>query len=213
MPSQPRFTSPADNTRPYGSRRYNVYGPKAGRLLTFFGRHTLQAWISLEADPNVTAYCERPIVISHAKPKRIVDFWIARSEEEELWFLLRENELGNDVSSCKSPAFQHWATTNGFKVKLTDPVDLERNTVYLENWGAILRYLSINPNLISGELIDQVRAMARAPRPLAAIQASLPEYDPIIVRTAIFSLLHKGKMKCDDIETRPLSIHSTFEAI
>lgn len=48
MPAQ-AFEQPADDTRPYGSHRYDVFAPKLRRSITLFGRAALDAWTAIQA--------------------------------------------------------------------------------------------------------------------------------------------------------------------
>ncbi len=83
------FEKAADNTRPYGSHRYDVFAPKLRRSLTLFGRTALDAWTILESDRSILSYCERRLVIPKINSKRVVDFWVRRKDEDQFWFLLR----------------------------------------------------------------------------------------------------------------------------
>jgi hypothetical protein len=53
-----RSRKAATSVRPYGSHRYDVFGPKIGRRLTLFGWQALQQWLRLEADPFVVTVFE-----------------------------------------------------------------------------------------------------------------------------------------------------------
>jgi len=191
-----------------------MYGPKIGRNLTLFGETAVRAWTLLESDPQILSYCERPIVIDHAKPKRVIDFWARRGNRDELWILLKDSEIeAQDGNSFRSPSFQQWVASNDFELKLIDPGDLYNENFYFGNWGVILRYLSQNEKFVPAELTDQVFELSRAPTTLAMLERQLPEYDQVVVRTALFSLLHQGKMECVAIHTEPLGAQSQFVAI
>jgi hypothetical protein len=58
--------------RPW-QRRIEDFSPKLRRRLTLFSRDALDAWILLEADPQVRSFCERPAYIEGmAGPVRTV---------------------------------------------------------------------------------------------------------------------------------------------
>lgn len=69
------FSTPLDVKRPYGSFRFDVFSLKADRRMTLYGKAALCQFIELESDFEVTAICERPLLIPDIKPKRQVDFW------------------------------------------------------------------------------------------------------------------------------------------
>jgi hypothetical protein len=49
--------------RPW-QRRIEVYSPKIQRRLTLFSRDAHDAWLLLEADPEVRSFCERPAYVA-----------------------------------------------------------------------------------------------------------------------------------------------------
>jgi hypothetical protein len=44
-----------------------VYSPKIQRRLTLFSRDAHDAWLLLEADPEVRTFCERPAYVAGEK--------------------------------------------------------------------------------------------------------------------------------------------------
>lgn len=84
-----RFQNAVTDVRPYGSHRFDVFGPKIGRRLTLFGRHAFQLWLRLEADPQVVTYCERPMLVPDAGRSRAADFWAATNDGEHLYLVAR----------------------------------------------------------------------------------------------------------------------------
>jgi len=197
---QGRFTAAADNTRPFKSHRYDVFGVKIGRRLTLFGDQALSAFIALEADPSVIAYCERPVVIKDLKPKRVVDFWVKRASGEELWFLLRPSER-TWRSDPKAPtvAFNAWAEASDLSIVLHVPEDLGLTGEARRNWGEILRYLGANSRFVQAELAERIYLMCGDGRTIGEIQTLLADEDPILVRTAIFQHIHEGRIQIPSI--------------
>lgn len=213
MVSKPRFPKAADNARPYNSHRYDVFGPKIRRTLALYGRDRLDVWTLLEADPNVDAYCERPIVIADMRPKRVIDFWVRRNNREELWFLLRPDDCSTPEETAWLPsAFRTWAASQDLHLAPFDPVSLSDRKIFLDNWGHVIRYLAVNGKLVRAALVDQVYEATDRPRTLHGLEACFSSDDPILVRTAAFSLLHCGKFRCVDISLKPLGPDSVFEA-
>jgi hypothetical protein len=104
-----RFPAAVDNRRPFGCHRYVVRSPKIGRRVTLFGEAALNAWISIEANPQIAAFCERPAVSRSQKPARVVDFWVQLPNAEELWLLRRGREPQEDPGSSIAPSFRSWA--------------------------------------------------------------------------------------------------------
>jgi hypothetical protein len=213
MASKARFLKAADNTRPYKSHRYDVFGLKIERQLTLFGQAPLKTWVALEAEPSVVAYCERPLVVPDVSPRRVVDFWVRFGDREELWLLEREKDRngGSDPKQLM-PALTGWGTTNGVSVRFVPPVRHEKD-VYLDNWGRIIRELSANRRFVSRGLCEEVRARLELPISLACLTALFPAEDPVLVRTAAFALMHSGRARCSDIHAQRIGPASTLEGL
>jgi hypothetical protein len=104
-----RFDHPVETLRPGKAQRFDVFGPKINRSLTLFHRHTIDAWINLERTPEVSWYCERPLLIDDTPFERLVDFYAIRNEREELWFVLtKAEETGCFPEKHLGPVFLEW---------------------------------------------------------------------------------------------------------
>lgn len=208
----PRFTfsSAADNSRPFGSHRYDVYGLKIRRRLFLYGELPLNGFIAIESDPEISSYCERPVVITELKPRRVVDFWVQRSLGGELWLLLRPSELKwLDRKYPPTEAFNAWAEDQGLIIKLVTPESLGAGSILLGNWGEILRHLSANTRHTDPNLVSRVLELCQDEMSIKAVQERLPEEDPVIVRTAIYTLLHQGMLIGNDMIERRLSLQTS----
>lgn len=213
MATKVRFLTAADNTRPYKCHRYEVFGPKVARGITLFGQTPLNAWIALEADPDVVSYCERPLVIPDTKPKRVVDFWVGLRDREELWVLRRASAQDDPDDPVEVvPAFATWASSQRMPVRFIEPADPVAQRVYLDNWGRIIRDLSANRKYVPAAMVERVRATFTGPRPLSTLPGLFPEDDPVLLRTAAYSLIHSGYLRCADIERTPLGPATLVEA-
>lgn len=210
MATTARFVKAADNTRPYKSHRYDVFGPKIQRMLTLFNRAQVDAWLLLESDPLVLSYCERPMVVPDVRPKLLVDFWVGYAKRDELWLARRNTEVVSDLQASL-PAFTAWAKANRFTLRQFPPGDQTPSRLYLENWGVIVRDLSANRRYVKPRLLKAVQEVLELPRPIAAICNLLPEEDPVLVRVAAYSLLHSGTALCPDISNAPLGPSSLVE--
>lgn len=210
MATTARFVKAADNTRPYKSHRYDVFGPKIQRMLTLFSRAQVDTWLLLESDPLVLSYCERPMVVPDIKPKLLVDFWVGYAKRDELWLANRSTDAASGLQASL-PAFSAWAKSNRFTLRQFPAGDQGPSKVYLENWGVIVRDLSANRRYIKSKLLKAVHEVLELPRPIAAICNLLPEEDPVLVRVAAYSLLHSGTALCPDISHLPLGPTSVVQ--
>lgn len=214
MSAQPRFSSPADNSRPYGSHRYDVFGPKIQRQLAIFGRDALDAWTLLEADPDVVCYCERPLSLPDLNRKRVVDFWVRRKGGEEFLFLLRPSEVASGLDHPSSiPAFRAWAASSNAPPIFVNPQEMTQQTALLANWESFLCDLSAFGRYVPKALSEKVCDAARPSTSLAELEQRFPEEDPVMLRVAIVALLHQGRAVCNTLGSEPFSIRTPIETI
>jgi hypothetical protein len=212
MPAHP-FERAADHTRPHGSHRYDVFAPKLGRSVALFGRTALDAWTVIESDPAITSYCERPLVVPKAMPKRVVDFWVQTKEGGQFWILLRPSEMDEDMAPDLSSEFRSWATSGRYTVKLIRPDSLVVNKNLLDNWGWIIRDLSAFGRFVDRKFLDAVRAAISSPTDLARLESDFLERDPILVRVAAFSLIHRGQALCRSLGDARICPSTMIEAV
>lgn len=212
MSIQPRFSQSADDSRPHKSHRFDVYGPKAGRTLTLFGKTSLRSWILLESDPSIVTYCERPILIENAKPKRVADFWVQRKSGEEIWLLLRNRELEGASHFAPSSPFAKWCEKHRIHPKFLLQPDLQEENVFFENWGAILRYMAFCKQSDSLRYAGEIKSLIKSAKNLTLIESRFPDTDSTVIRAVLFMLMHQGEVQCLDIRDRPLEPHSLFVA-
>lgn len=210
MATTARFTKAADNTRPYKSHRYDLFGPKIQRMLTLYSLAQVNTWLLLESDPLVLSYCERPLIVPDTKPKIVVDFWAGYSGRDELWLINRSDEPADDIDASL-PAFAQWAKANRFKIRQLPRSDEVQGKVYFDNWGTMIRELSANRRYLQPALLRSVRDVLEQQRSIGALCKLLPEEDPVLVRVAAYAMLHSGVASCADIATRELGPASLLE--
>lgn len=203
----PRFARPADDTRPYGSHRYEVWSPKVRRRLTLFGEVSLKAWVTLEADITVSTFCERPLVIGDVKPPRIADFWFQRHDlSEQILLVARplEEQLLTKLLERYS-GFAAWAKSEGIQFQIIRPDDFYLSPVSFENWRTILHHLAANHALVRPSLVSRVLKERTSAIAIHTIEQVFDTEDPVIVRAAIFTLVHQGKLRCESLESELIS--------
>jgi hypothetical protein len=86
-----------ETKRPAGSRRIEIFSPKIKRRLTLFSWDTHDAWLLLEADPTVRAFCERPSHVDGGAG-RVLDFCV-QSPNPEAAFVFVESLWPRDQSN------------------------------------------------------------------------------------------------------------------
>lgn len=202
---QPRFVRAVNNARPYGTHRYDLFGPKIGRRLTLFGRFALDLWIRLESDPHVVTYCERPLCIPDAKPARAVDFWVRTRNDERLCVVLRTAESTSATQGRHLfPAFQSWSRASSLVLQMIHPQELVDPQVLRENRIMMLRYLAGSHALAFDGLMFDVLTACSNGSTLRELERQFPAADPMLVRSAAFRLVLGGQVGCPALALEPL---------
>ncbi len=209
---RPRFVRAVNSTRPYGTHRYDLFGPKIGRRLTLFGHFALDLWVRLESDPQVVTYCERPLQIPDVTPPRIVDFWVRTRNDERLCLVLRTAESTSAAHGRSLfPAFQSWSRASSLQLQMIHPQELDDPQVLRENRIMMLRYLAGSHALPVEELMSGVLTACCNGTTLAEVERQFATADPMLVRTAVFRLVLRGEVRCPALALEPLGPNTHLE--
>ncbi len=206
-----RFQVAEDNRRPHGSHQFYVWSPKLNRRLTLFGEAALNAWIAIEADPQILAFCERPLVIRTQKPARVVDFWVQRTTSEELWLLKRPTKRAKERDSV-SPSFRTWAERQGITVRQPQAEEFSLDEQRGRNWATVLHYLAANRALMKPEFLDRIRETCSETVTLELLERHFLTEDPMLVRTGVFLLFQQGLLQSSQFTDAPIGPTMRFEA-
>ncbi|WP_313066128.1 hypothetical protein [Paraburkholderia sp. LEh10] len=96
---------------------------------------------------------------------------------------------------------------------LIQPAELAASRMWIDNWQRMLPYLVANRGLISPALSRAIERFLRSPRRLLAIEREFSTGDPILVRAAVFGLLHAGRARAEGLRTDALSLLAEFVAV
>ena len=198
--AEPRFKAPIDNARPRGKGRFELWAPKLDRRLTLFDPLQVQLWTLLESDPRVSQYCERPAYWHHDAGKRLVDFWVQAGRRESCWVLSAETngpQPARRRAGILSPGVP-------VAVRLIDAELLRAQSQWIENWLRILPYLAANARHVDPQLLADAERAATKSTTLGAVERKLHPRDIVLIRTAVFMLLHRGRIKAEGLRRRPL---------
>lgn len=209
----PRFVKAATNVRPYGTHRFDVFGPKIGRRLTLFGRSALRLWLRLESSPQVVAYCERPLLVPEARGQRAVDFWSRTDRDEELHLVLRPCEakaVARDLHPY--PAFEKWCQANAMTLSTILPGELADSELLCQNRLTMLQYVAAAAGAPGDEIFRAVTLACGGGLTLTELEQRFLHLDPEIVRAAAFSMILKGKLDCPTIASQSLGPSSRVVA-
>ncbi|MFZ4538213.1 hypothetical protein [Propionivibrio sp.] len=196
-PSQslPRFTIPIDDARPKGAARFELWAPKLKRRITLFDPFHVRLWTLLESNPRVSAYCERPTYWRHGERRQLIDFWVKAGRRELCLLVMAEPRPSR--AGFLSP-------DENVGVRYIDAKNLASRNVWIENWMRILPYLSSSARFVSEQLMTDIEQATSHALTFGEIERNFHPHDIVLVRTAVFMLLHRGRLKADALRLQPL---------
>ncbi|MBW8832900.1 MAG: hypothetical protein JF606_26615 [Burkholderiales bacterium] len=103
---------PLTSHRPPAARLLEAFSPKLARRVRLYDHTSFKLWISLEADAEVKALCERPVALN-GDAGRMIEFWVQREE-----LLLIEN---SKASAALPDRFGEIAVERGKSVNIAEP--------------------------------------------------------------------------------------------
>jgi hypothetical protein len=200
------FEKPVSVVRPHGSYRLDVFSLKAGRKMTLYGMAPLFQFIELECNPSVKKLCEYPYQIPDSKPNRVVDFWAIQDGVSTFYLLVRPSEAKSiDNKKRHFTEFEEWVKKQNAHLKLVSIDSFDDAHVRHENWLTILQHLVTHQGQITPALIEKLSIQMTSDFCLRQIEGRLRDFDAMLVRAAVFSLLMNGKINCPSINTLPFN--------
>lgn len=201
--SHSRFQIAVSTTRSRGVRVIEAYSPKLGRRLKCFGEEVFAQWICLEADPSVETFCERPVYLGLANgSKRVADFWARKVDNEMLLIVDWEEHAPTfTIGDIELP------------VLAVPAAEIAAARIWIDNWMRMLPCITSCREVIPKSLTNSVLKFVSAPMSLSRIEQEFSTGDPSLVRAAVFSLLHQGKLQSTELRTDPLSYRTCFQPV
>ena len=196
------FQSAVVTVRPRGVRVIEAYSPKLGRRLQCFGEQVFGQWIRLEADPAVETFCERPAYLDFSEGKRLVDFWVRRDDCETLIILDEESPVSTTMIGGAKLA-----------VRNIPPAELAAARIWIKNWERMLPAITSCRQQMTPSLQQSILKFVPEPMQLSCIEREFGTGDPTLVRAAVFTLLHDGKLQAPQLHTEPISFLTCFQAV
>ncbi|MNT70659.1 hypothetical protein D3C72_2090710 [compost metagenome] len=83
---------------------------------------------------------------------------------------------------------------------------------WIDNWQRMLPYLVANRALVAPTLPGEIERFIKVPQRLLAIEREFSTGDPVLVRSALFGLLHGGRANAQELRTQSLSLLTMFVA-
>ncbi len=184
--------------------RFESFSPKLNRRVVFFDRWNVDQWVLLEADREVTRFCERPCRLQPKISQRLVDFWVKTHTGAYGLLIQTAQETPSDADKTKDAPIEEIRT-----VAITDLTACGQR---IQNWRLILPYLIANRTLITQEWTDPVMDLLHKPQTLGSVEHHFRGRDIVLIRAALFKLLHQGHLVSEDLDKRPLDALTHFES-
>lgn len=206
MENSLHIQTPVAVGRPRGAHRLEAFSPKLARRLTFYRRALLDQWVLLEADPAVIAFCERPGYVKFGGQQYLADFWVRYEGRQEL-VILSDSMAVSDVAVEADP------DVTALSVRSVQAAELAASRVWIDNWQRMLPSMVATRGLASPSLLNAIERFVACSQPLLTIEREFSTGDTILVRAAVFGLLHAGRVRAPDLRTDALSLLTQFVAI
>jgi hypothetical protein len=184
-------------------RRFHVHSPKLARTLVLFSEESVNAWALIESCPLITEFCEHPGYVDIGDQRVLAEFWVKGNEQQA--FL----KLDGGIELLP----EHPGEVPTFTEVVIDrvlPSWFEPYREWIANWLQINPYLVANARFVTPEMLDRVADTFSTARPLYDVEHALREMDRQLARTAIFMLLHQGKLRSDELMLGPLASTTGF---
>ena len=124
-------------------RRLEVFSPKLARRLSLGSYDAWRCWIAIEANPEVTSFCERPSRTA-GRNSAMIDFWVQRrgTPGAEFWLLWNPHGDADTVDSspeaASTPAPKR---LHDHPMRLISPEIIASWEVPVANWAQIVPVL------------------------------------------------------------------------
>jgi hypothetical protein len=184
-------------------RRVHLYSPKVDRMVVLFSEEALRAWTLAESSPLITSLCEYPGYVELDGQRVMADLWVQGDGREQFVKI----EDGIDLTA-EGPGPVPTYTDVEVSRLTSDWLALRAH--WIDNWLQISPYLVANARFVSPPMIERVASLFDEPRALFDAEHAVRDMDPQLARTAVFMLLHQGRLGSDDLLQRPLTGTTVF---
>lgn len=207
MPQPPSsaLPRPVEVKRLPWMRHIHFYSSKLARSLVLFSYRSLDAWALIESCPLITCFCEHPGHVVVDGQRVLANFVVEGGHRRD--FIVLDDDIALEAEDPRQAPLHADATV----VRVTDDW-FQPYRQWITNWLHINPSLAANARFITPPALERVAGEFTRPRPLYDAEHALREMDRQLARTAIYMLLHRGRLRSDDLMTHPLSQTTVFYA-
>lgn len=191
-----------DRAKKYGSNYWEVFSPKADRIVRCYSDLEYEHYILVETNPNIIAFCEKPLKISYnldgINIESLLDMWVKYKDETEYFIKIKyssEIDTGNpkfERSIRQTKSQQLWCNENGFNYEIKTEIHIRSNPLYLANMKAILSYVKRNLQPIETDTFYIKKAISEKELTINQIKDLLPEISLERIKQSIAFMIYMG---------------------
>ena len=202
-----RFVAPLELQRPRNAHRLETFSPKLGRRLRLYDRAAFEWWLQLESNPGVHAFCERParLHLGHAGTA-LIDFWVCYADREEVHLIALDAPLAN----VPLPASMAFGIGEQASVRIIRREDVMAQRTWILNWERMLPFITASRGMISPALRQRILAAIGGSKQLSNLEREMAPVDAMLVKGAVFALLHEGQVSAASLHEHALSLRTRF---
>ena len=191
------------------SRRdlYTFFSPRNGRIASIMESLNFALALTLEFDPHITAYVERPHRLTLTACRHIdLSFWTRRRDGEESFHLTIPAEASiptrhGEVAAREQDLLLEAAQRQGLRVAFVFETALIQQGEQLSNYFRLLPYVQ-SARRIAGRsaILESIRSHLDAlPRTtFRQLQLALKVHDPSHVTAVAATMVHAGTLQMED---------------
>lgn len=185
------------------------------REVKLIGSILHDAWLLLEFDSDIAAFCERPPLdvelCGHGGRKRAFDFWISKVNGSQAGIIVfgsskqdqgvTTEQLSESVSSSRTPC-EIWHES-----------DVLRRNLFLRNLKQMQPYLSCESGYSADVAEDVDLYIQQRSERSASLEDLFQRFSQVhrtYLTAGVFAKFHAGRVKAD-LESAPLSIHTRWQ--
>ena len=196
-------------------RRLEVFSPKLARRLSLGSYDAWRCWIAIEANPEVTSFCERPSRTA-GRNSAMIDFWVQRrgTPGAEFWLLWNPHgdtdtvDSSPEAASTPAPKRLH-----GHPVRLISPETIASWEVPVANWAQIVpvlvSYRRYRKPLLEQSIVVQLVQYTA----LDDLINHFGHDDPDEVAASLYWLLALGRVRSPDLAAERLNGATRFRRV
>lgn len=151
-------------------------------------------WVLIETNPQVRAFCERPLKIEQMYEGKLMkvmfDMWVEWENKNEQFVEIRySNKSDYSGQSARSTIAQQWCEIHEKEIR--------GNKILLSNMKTLLPYINNRPQPVETDMYKIERQLSKVKRCSIASLSQQLNINPARIRESIFLLIYNGRLKAN----------------